>query len=212
MGNIKIPDAVIRRLPKYYRYLEELEKKGEQRISSAMMSRALGLGAPQIRQDLNNFGGFGLQGYGYDVTYLKEKIAEILGFNQNRSIVIVGAGNIGRALARNKGVEKEGFRVVAIFDNSEEVIGRKVGDFTVADIEQIGPFLTENAVDIGVICTSVTEAQKIADILAQYGVCGIWNFAPTDIAVKNGVAVENVHLSDSLFALSYHMNEEKSGN
>ena len=207
MQDNKISDAVIRRLPKYYRYLSELEATGAERISSSRMSKEMNLNASQIRRDLNCFGGFGQQGYGYQVDRLKQEIMKILGIGNSYKVVIVGAGNIGQALLKYKNFAKEGYSIVAVFDNDRMIAGRKIDGIPIKHTDHLAEFLSGNEVDIGVIAVPKHYAQKLADKLVSLGVRGIWNFAPVDVEVRRGVSVENVHLSDTLYVLSYHMRE-----
>lgn len=210
MQDNRISDAVIHRLPKYYRYLSELEAKGTQRVSSSKMSSDMGLNASQIRRDLNCFGGFGQQGYGYQVDKLKNEIRKILGIGRQYNAIVVGAGNIGQALFKYKNFADEGFKLAAIFDADPEVVNKKIEGVTVLPISEMSRFVNQHNVKLGVITTPKQYAQQIADELVALGVKGIWNFAPVDVVARKGVSVENVHLSDSLFVLSYRMrtNEE----
>ena len=209
----KISNAVIRRLPRYRRYLNELRKKGVDKISSNEFSRLIGYTASQIRQDLNNFGGFGQKGYGYSVEGLYNEISAILGLDKDYKMVVCGAGNLGRAIVSHTYYYKIGFVVTGIFDVDPNLIGTKVNGVEVMDYENIVEFVEENGIDIGIICTTKEVAQEVADKLCFAGVRGLWNFAPVDIETPSHVAVENVHISDSLHSLAYHMNkgsEEKS--
>ncbi|MDR2296194.1 MAG: redox-sensing transcriptional repressor Rex [Clostridiales Family XIII bacterium] len=203
---VKVSNAVIKRLPKYRRYLEELKKKGLDRISSGELSKLIGYTASQIRQDLNNFGGFGQQGYGYNVESLHRQIGIILGIDRDYGIVIVGAGNLGQAIANYMHNYGSGFSIHAIFDVKPEIIGRRINELEILGSDKLGAYLAENAVDIGVITTGAASAQSAADDLVAGGVKGIWNFAPFDLQVPRRVALENVHLSDSLHSLIYYIN------
>ena len=208
----KISNAVIKRLPRYRRYLKELQKKGVDKISSNEFSSLIGYTASQIRQDLNNFGGFGQQGYGYNVEGLYNEISAILGLAKEYKMVIVGAGNLGQAIANHTYYYKAGFVVCGIFDINPRLIGLKINDIEVMDYETIVDYVEQNQIDIGIICTTKDSAQEVADKLCFAGVRGLWNFAPIDLEVPEYIAVENVHLSDSLHSLAYHMNrnyEEK---
>lgn len=208
----KISNAVIKRLPRYRRYLKELQKKGVDKISSNEFSSLIGYTASQIRQDLNNFGGFGQQGYGYNVEGLYNEISAILGLDKEYKMVIVGAGNLGQAIANHTYYYKAGFVVCGIFDINPRLIGLKINDIEVMDYENIVEYVEQNQINIGIICTTKDSAQEVADKLCFAGVSGLWNFAPIDLEVPEYVAVENVHLSDSLHSLAYHMNrnhEEK---
>lgn len=202
----KISNVVIKRLPRYRRYLKELQRKGISKISSNEFSRLIGYTASQIRQDLNNFGGFGQQGYGYKVDSLYNEISAILGLDQEYKMVIVGVGNLGQAIANYTYYYKAGFVVHGLFDVNPRLIGIKINDIEVMDYENLVEYVEDNNIDIGIICTTKDNAQEVADKLCFAGVKGIWNFAPIDLEVPDHVAVENVHLSDSLHSLAYHMN------
>ncbi len=204
MKERRVSEAVIRRLPKYYRQLQELEKRGVERISSSELSNEMGFNASQIRQDFNCFGGFGQQGYGYQVSVLLREISSILGLTHVYNIVIIGAGNIGKALARYAGFGKEGYCVKGVFDVRPDLIGKDLSGVTVSDAAELDAFLAETPIDIGVICTQKEDAQEIAEKLVKNNVHAIWNFAPIDVHVENA-SVENVHLSDSLYVLSYRL-------
>jgi len=208
MQDNRISDAVIHRLPRYYRYLSELETAGIERVSSSRMSHEMNLNASQIRRDLNCFGGFGQQGYGYQVSRLKQEIMRILGIGTSYRAVIVGVGNIGQALLKYRHFGEEGYQIVAVFDTDPQLIGRDLGNITVRSMNELADFVKENKVDIGIIAVPKAYAQKTADELVSLGVKGIWNFAPVDVQVRRGVSVENVHLSDSLYILSYHMRDK----
>lgn len=207
MQDSRISDAVVRRLPKYYRYLSELEAAGIERVSSSRMSTDMNLNASQIRRDLNCFGGFGQQGYGYQVSRLKQEIMKILGIGSSYKAVIVGAGNIGQALLKYRHFDEEGYHIVAVFDAEPTLIGRDVGSLTVHPMSDLADFMRQNVVDIGIIAVPKNYAQQLADDLVSMGVRGIWNFAPVDVEARKGISVENVHLSDSLYILSYHMRD-----
>lgn len=201
--------AVIRRLPKYHRYLKDLLDKEVYRISSKELSKLIGFTASQIRQDLNCFGGFGQQGYGYNVEELYNEIGKILGLDKNYNIVIIGAGNLGQAIANYTSFEKSGFEVLALFDINPRLIGMTIRGIPVLDIDELNDFVAENNIDIAIICTPKEFAQKIANELNKENIRGIWNFAPADLEVTEGIIVENVHLSESLFTLSYLLNEKE---
>lgn len=203
----RVSDAVIRRLPGYYRHLQELEKAGVVRISSQELGARMGFTASQVRQDINCFGGFGQQGFGYHVPELKLRIGEILGLTREYHVIIVGAGNMGRALANYKGFEREGFKVQAMFDVSSALVGIDVHGIVVQPMEKLEDWLAGHTVDIAVLSVPAEVAQEIGNRLVKGGVRGIWNFAPVDLDVPEGVKVNNVHLSDSLHILSYHLND-----
>lgn len=208
MGNKVISEAVIKRLPRYYRYLEHLEQEGVSKVSSGTLASLLGVTASQVRQDFCNFGGFGQHGYGYDVVYLKRKLAEILGLDRQYDMIIVGAGNIGRALAGYKNFAAEGFKVRALFDI--EVKDPFVGDVPVYKIDKLAEYVKEHGCDIAVIATQKNVASDVASQLVALGVKSLWNFAPIDLEVPKDVAVENIAMSESLYVLSYRMkNQEK---
>jgi redox-sensing transcriptional repressor len=194
--------AVIKRLPKYHRYLKELMNNEVDRISSKELGEKIGFTASQIRQDLNCFGDFGQQGYGYNVRELTNQISIILGLNKKYKAVIVGAGNIGQAIANYK-FDKLGFEYTGIFDANPELIGMKMQGVEIRDIDTLREYLKDNKIDIGSICVPKINAQKVCDDLIQGGVKGIWNFAPVDLIVPKDITVENVHLSESLLTLIY---------
>ncbi|MDY5436396.1 redox-sensing transcriptional repressor Rex [Peptostreptococcus porci] len=207
MGNKNISMAVIRRLPKYYRYLADLLAKDIQRISSKELSEIIGFTASQIRQDLNNFGGFGQQGYGYNVEALHKEIGKILGLDRNYNAILVGAGNLGQALTNYTGFKNAGFDIKAVFDANPKMIGLKLRDYEIMDSDEMEKYIVDNAVDIAILCIPKNGAQEVADKLVKLGIKGIWNFAPIDLEVPNDVIVESVNLTESLFTLSYLMKE-----
>lgn len=203
-----ISTAVIKRLPRYYRYLGELLENDVVRISSKELSERMDVTASQIRQDLNNFGGFGQQGYGYNVEYLYTEIAKILGLEKIYNIIIVGSGNLGQALANYIDFEKRGFVIKGLFDVNPRMIGNSVRGIEIQDIDTMEAFVRNNHIDIAVLTLPKVKAPKTANDLADWGVKGIWNFAPIDLQVKNeDVVVENVHLSESLMTLSYRIKD-----
>lgn len=206
--NNTVSITVIRRLPKYYRYLVELMDKGINRISSQELSKMTGFTASQIRQDLNNFGGFGQQGYGYNVEELYSQLRKILGLETVYNAVIGGAGNLGQAIANFKGFEDAGFKVVSLFDRNPNVVGLKIRDIEVRAADTMIDYIKEHQIDIGIITTPKESAQRLADQYVSAGVKGIWNFAPTDLSVPDDVIVENVRLNESLFILSYFLKRE----
>ena len=204
----KISKAVIKRLPRYRRYLEDLMKKDVDRISSNELSNLIGYTASQIRQDLNNFGGFGQQGYGYNVKALHEEISKILGLDREYKMIIVGCGNLGQALANYTHYYKAGFIVCGMFDINPRLVGLSINDIEVMDYSVLDEYLEQNQIDIGIICTNKGSAQEVADKLVMGKVKGIWNFAAVDLDVSEEVALENVHLSDSLQSLAYNINHK----
>lgn len=210
----EISQAVIRRMPRYYRYLGELLDDGVERISSNDLSNRMKVTASQIRQDLNNFGGFGQQGYGYNVQYLYDEIGKILGLNKQHNIIIIGAGNLGQALANYVKFEKLGFKIVALFDVNPELKGRTVRDIPILMLNELDDYCANNHVDIAALTMPKSKADTIAQKLVDLGVKAIWNFAHVDLDIENNedVVVESVHLSDSLMQLSYNIvkNEKNS--
>ena len=205
--NKNISMSVIKRFPKYYRYLEELMKNDVDRISSKELGEKIGFTASQIRQDLNCFGDFGQQGYGYNVKELYNQISSILGLDRGYEAALVGAGNIGQAVSNYSRFENLGFKVSAIFDANPKLIGMKIRDVEIMDIDEMSSSLKENKIDIGIICVPRKNAQSVSDELIKGGVRAIWNFAPVDLIVPDYVKVENVHLSESLLTLIYLLNE-----
>ena len=200
-----ISQAVIGRLPRYFRYLGELKDEGVERISSQDLSELMKVTASQIRQDFNNFGGFGQQGYGYNVEYLYREIAKILGLNETHNFIIVGSGNLGRALGNYLNFERRGFHLKGMFDQNPDVIGTEVRGVPVMPMEDMESFVKENDIDIAVLTLPKTSAVGVADRLAGIGIKAIWNFAHVDLNLPEGIQVENVHLSDSLMKLSYNL-------
>ncbi|MCH5280155.1 MAG: redox-sensing transcriptional repressor Rex [Lachnospiraceae bacterium] len=206
MAEKEISQAVISRLPRYFRYLGDLKDRGVERISSQELSELMQVTASQIRQDFNNFGEFGQQGYGYNVDYLYTEIGKLLGLDQKHHLVLIGAGNLGQAIANYVNFERRGFYISGIFDIDRELIGKKVRDIPVYPMEELESFCKERDIDIGVLSIPKTAAEAVADRLVKCGVKAIWNFAHVDLNVPEDVLVENVHLSDSLMKLSYNIN------
>lgn len=206
MEEKEISQAVIGRLPRYFRYLGELKDEGVERISSGDLSKLMNVTASQIRQDFNNFGGFGQQGYGYNVEFLYEEIGKILGLHKKHHLIIIGAGNLGQALANYVNFEKRGFLMKGIFDINKELQGKNVRGILVQGVENIPEFVKENDIDIAVLTIPKNSAVEVAEQLVKVGIKAIWNFAHVDLEVPEGVIVENVHLSDSLMKLSYNIN------
>ena len=203
--HVKISIAVVKRLPIYLRYLEDLMKNNVERISSNELSSLIGFTASQIRQDLNNFGGFGQQGYGYNIKGLYKEINSILGLDREYRMVIVGTGNLGQALANYSKYHKSGFPIVGMFDINPKIIGLRINDIEVMDCDYLVDFLNENHVDIGIITTDKAAAQSVANKLVEGNVRGIWNFATCDLKVPKRIQVENVHVTDSLNTLAYRI-------
>lgn len=202
-----ISQAVIARLPRYFRYLGELRDQGVERISSQDLSKIMKVTASQIRQDFNNFGGFGQQGYGYNVEYLYSEIGKILGLNEKHQLIIIGAGNLGQALANYVNFERRGFLIAGIFDKNPDLIGKRIRSITVSPMEDIEKFVKENDIDIAVLTIPKEGASTVAEQLVGYGIKAFWNFAHVDLNVPENIPVENVHLSDSLMKLSYNLHQ-----
>ena len=205
----KVPAVVIARLPRYYRYLGQLLKQDITRISSGALSKKMNVTASQIRQDFNYFGGFGQQGYGYNVEYLYKAIGEILGLHDKDTMIILGAGNLGRALANHNNFAKRGFKLVGIFDIDEQVVGTKINDVEVMHSDRLKDFLSNNRVDIAILALPKTAVLKTAELLAECGVKGLLNFSYIELDLAHDIAVENVHMSDSMMRLSYKIKQSR---
>lgn len=204
----EVPSAVIKRLPRYHRYLGDLLAEGQLRISSAELSRLMNVTASQIRQDLNCFGGFGQQGYGYNIKYLYGKISELLGVTEGYSAVIVGAGNLGRALASTNMFRRRGVKRLALFDTNEAIVGTDIYGIPVHHVSELYDFCVNNSVDIGVLTVPKEAAADVAKTMADAGVKGLWNFANMELKLDDDrVIVENIHLGDSLMTLCYEIKE-----
>lgn len=204
----KVSLVVIRRLPRYYRYLTELKESGVVRISSKALAEKMRVTASQIRQDLNCFGGFGQQGYGYNVSQLQTAIGDILGLNESHTTIIIGAGNLGRAIANYGSFEKRGYKLIGIFDNNKDLIGQEINKIKVSHIDTLEEFFQKQKPDIAILTIPKEVAVEIAQKLTQLGVRGIWNFSNMDLHMSvEGVEIENVHLSDSLMTLSYKIGQ-----
>ncbi|MBE7013179.1 MAG: redox-sensing transcriptional repressor Rex [Ruminococcaceae bacterium] len=210
MKTKSISPAVIKRLPRYYRYLGDLIKKNTERISSKELSTLMSVTASQIRQDLNCFGGFGQQGYGYDVKTLHGEIGLILGLEKGYTSIIVGAGHIGHAIANHSTFKTRGFNLCGIFDIDPDAIGTEINGLTVKSMDEIDSFIKENKPDIAVLALPKNAAMGVADRLVALGIRGFWNFSACELCLPEGVAVENVHLSDSIMTLSYRIKETES--
>lgn len=209
--NTKVSTAVIRRLPRYYRQLSELQESGVVRISSSALGKSMGLTASQIRQDLFCFGGFGQQGYGYKVESLKEEIGEILGISRGHTLVVLGTGNLGRAIIENFRFSSNGFRLLAAFDVDPNVVGTTIAGVPVYHADQLEQFIAANPVSVGMLTVPIAAAQEMGDRLCAAGVKGIWNFTNYEITYDpQKVVVESVHFSDSLLALSYMISAPKA--
>ena len=215
-GKESVSAAVIRRLPRYHRCLGDLLRDGKLRISSSELAKIMDVTASQIRQDLNCFGGFGQQGYGYNIKFLYNKISELLGVKESFNAVIIGAGKLGRALAATHMFERRGVNRLAMFDVDPEIIGTKIYDVPVYSVAELGSFCRENNVHIGVLTVPKEAAYEVTDVIVEAGVRGIWNFANMELKLDNpDVIVENIHLGDSLMALCYEIktaNEKRKDN
>ena len=210
----KISPAVIHRLPRYYRYLSELVDEGVERISSGELSERMHVTASQIRQDLNNFGGFGQQGYGYQVASLKDEIGRILGIDRGHRVIIVGAGNLGQALANYPGFEKRGYVITGIFDADKDKCGKTAGTMTIRSADELETFLKNTPADIAALTLPKTAALEVAERLSKLGVRGFWNFTSaelirSEVLSEAGAVIENVHLAESLMRLSYALTERE---
>jgi len=207
MEQREISKAVINRLPRYYRYLGNLMDSGVERISSGELSRIMGVTASQIRQDLNHFGGFGQQGYGYNVQYLHGEIAKILGLDRDYDTIVIGAGRLGQAISNYVGFRNRGFRIHAVFDRNPGKYKDLINsDAKLYSTDELADYLKEHHVDIAAVTVPSEAAKVIVPVLVKGGVKGIWNFAHTDLDVPDDVQVQSVHLSESLMQLSYKIN------
>lgn len=206
VDKIEVSGAVIRRLPRYFRYLRELLRQDKMRVSSAELSRMMGVTASQIRQDLNCFGGFGQQGYGYNVPYLYSKICELLGVDSDVRAIVIGAGDLGRALVRSPMFEKRGIQVLAMFDIAPEQIGREIAGVKVRSMNELAAYCKKHQVDMAVLTLPKESVEEVAEQLSGYGVQAFWNFTSKEIKLGDGNAIiENVHLGDSLMVLNYRL-------
>lgn len=200
-----ISKAVISRLPRYYRYLGDLMENGVERISSNELSKKMNVTASQIRQDLNNFGGFGQQGYGYNVKYLHAEIGKILGLDRSHNMIIIGVGSLGQALAKYQSFERSGFVLKGLFDINRSLKGTSIRGIKIQMIDELEEFLKNNDIEIAALTLPKVKAIGVADLLAKSSIKGIWNFAHTDLNLPEDKIVESVHLSDSLMRLSYNI-------
>ncbi len=208
MNKPRISTSVIKRLPRYYRYLGELKAKGKVRISSVELSKRLGFTASQIRQDLNCFGGFGQQGYGYNIDQLHYEIGNILGFSKQKKTILIGAGNLARAVALHMDFEPKGFQLIGIFDKKQSIIGETVRGLPIRHIDTLDDFCRENAPSTAILCIPKDQVKPIAEQLIHLGVRGFWNFSHYDLRLNHpDIAVVNVHLGDTLMTLSYKISD-----
>ena len=207
-----VSEAVIRRLPRYFRYLRILMRAGKMRVSSGELADMMHITASQIRQDLNCFGGFGQQGYGYNVSFLYAKICELLGVGAGISAIIVGAGDLGRALVRSSMFAKRGVEIVSLFDVNPNLIGREVGGVTIRDMAELETFCKTLRVDMAVLTLPKDQAEQVADRLLAAGICGFWNFTGKELHYDDpNIVVEEVHLGDSLMSLNYRLCHRPDG-
>lgn len=208
--NSRVSEAVIRRLPIYHRFLTDLINKGIERTSSKDLSILTGFTASQIRQDLNNFGEFGQQGYGYNTTELRDEISNILGMNYTHNAILIGAGQLGSAIAKFKGFKESGFKIKALFDSNPAKIGMEINSLPIRDIKEMETFIKEHKIDVAIITIPKDHVTNLVNKLVECKIKGIWNFSPIDITVPSGVVIENVRLNDSLLKLSYYLKESRA--
>ncbi len=209
MEDRTISRAVISRLPRYYRYLGDLLNAGVERISSSELSKRMNVTASQIRQDLNNFGGFGQQGYGYNVQYLYSEIGKILGLNKQHNVIIIGAGNLGQAIANYEAFEKSGFVLKGMFDINPNLKGQEVRGVPICMMDELKQFVKTHDIEIAALTIPKANAKEVANILVENGIKGIWNFAHIDLQLPEDIVVENVHISDSLMKLFYRLSSQE---
>ena len=205
MEERQISKAVIKRLPRYYRYLGEILDSGMERISSGELSSRMKVTASQIRPDLNHFGGFGQQGYGYNVKHLHDEIGKILGLDQAHNMIVIGGGNMGHALAKYSAFDRNGFRIKGVFDVNPDLVGKKIGNIPIYSVDDLSDFVKKEKIEIAALTLPKEAAPEMANVLISCGIKAIWNFAHTDLNVPKDVVVENVHLFDSLMRLSYNL-------
>ncbi len=209
MRNSIISNSVIKRLPRYYRFLGDLKSQGMTRISSNELSKRMGLTASQIRQDLNCFGGFGQQGYGYNIEILEAEIGKILGLDRPKSTILIGMGNLGRAVTMHINFESKGFRIVGLFDSKESLVGQVVKNLPIRSTSTIDEFCRENLPEVAILCIPKKSAIELSGQLVSLGIKGFWNFSHYDLSLKYpDIKVENVHFGDSLMTLSYQLEND----
>lgn len=204
----KVPEVVIRRMPRYYRYLKELSNNGQMRISSSALAKKMGVTASQIRQDFSYFGGFGQQGYGYNISHVTEEIENLFGVVSDFKAIIVGAGNLGHALANYQGIINRRVSILAMFDVSEEKIGRSISKIPIYAMDEMETFAKENNIDIAILTLPKDNVIDVVNRLKGCGIKGFWNFTAMELETEEGVSVENVHLTDSLMTLAYKINNK----
>ncbi|NLM21630.1 MAG: redox-sensing transcriptional repressor Rex [Peptococcaceae bacterium] len=205
-----VSSTVIRRLPRYYRYLTSLREIGISNISSKDLAKRMNITASQVKQDFSTFGCYGLQGYGYDVDFLHDRIGEILGLDTIRHMIIIGAGSLGHALARHTEFEKRGFKVIGIFDTRSELIGEEIGNLKIRHFDTIEEFLAQNKVDIAALAVPENHAKRVVEYITSLGIKAIWNFVPMKLTTDKDVIVENIHLIDSLLVLGCQIQDKKN--
>lgn len=209
MNTKYISESVIRRLPRYYRFLGELKNTGLTRISSRELSERMGLTASQIRQDLNCFGGFGQQGYGYNIELLRTEIGQILGLDCPQNAILIGVGNLGRAIAQHINFETKGFHLIGVFDSKESLVGQMVRNLPIRSTATLDEFCRENLPTVAILCIPKEAAEAMSEQLIKLGIKGFWNFSHYDLSMNYpGITVENMHFGDSLMTLSYRMQGE----
>ncbi|NLO98004.1 MAG: redox-sensing transcriptional repressor Rex [Peptococcaceae bacterium] len=207
MNQKNVSSTVIRRLPRYYRYLTSLKDLGISSISSKELAKRMNITASQVKQDFAAFGWHGLQGYGYDVSFLHTEIGRILGLDTVRNMIIIGAGSLGHALARHAEFEKKGFKIIGIFDTRSELVGQKVNDLEIMHFDNIEEFLAHNKVDIAALTVPASHAKGVVEYITKLGIKAIWNFVPMKLQTDEDVTIENIHLIDSLLVLGYKIKE-----
>lgn len=210
MEKKKISSSVIKRMPRYYRYLSGLMQMGITRVSSKDLSKRMGITSSQVRQDFFSFGGNGLQGYGYDVEFLHSEIKKILGLDVLHPMIIIGAGSLGHALAKHASFEQSGFKVLALFDVNSRLIGEKVNGLEILHLDSLPEFIRDNGVDIAVLTLPENYAVEAAKLVISLGIKALWNFSPVELIVPDDVIVENIHMIDSLMVLGYNLKENET--
>lgn len=203
----KVSSSVLRRMPRYYRYLRELKGQGVTKISSNALAKSLGVTASQIRQDLNCFGGFGQQGYGYNIANLVTQISHILELDRPKKMIVIGAGNLGSAIANYSNFKNYNFEIVKLYDNNLDIVGKKIGDISVDHIDNMEKFVVDNNIKITALCVPKSSASGVLKVLEKLGIEGIWNFSYMELKSEH-IIIENVHLSDSLVMLSYRLGKK----
>ncbi len=206
--NLKVPDCVIKRLPRYYRYISDLKQMGISRVSSKDLGARMGLTPSQVRQDFYLFGGFGIQGYGYDVVQLHVELRKILGLNQNMKLIIVGVGNLGKAIGKYMMVKKDGYNLIGLFDANPQTVGTVIDDLMVSNIATLKAFVQQNKVQIAALSVPARNARETAALLVDAGIRGILNFTPAELQLPDEIFIENVHITDYLMSLSFKISND----